>query len=555
MPAGVGLRSLTMLVALGGCTVGPDFVQPDSPAMPAWRNAQPTDAAVSQTADPDPQWWTLFHDPVLTDLVHTAIRGNLDLQQAVLRVIEARQSIVVARAAGLPTLNGTAIYSREQFGAKGILESSGVYRQLNALADQNLPSYLPAGLGRQADSAATGLANDITQPLNLYQYGLDASWELDLFGRVRRSVEQAKATTQAQQEATNDALLMLESEVAQTYLQLRVSQALAAIEQENVGTAERSLELTEKLQRTGFDTATDVDQARTQVLTYQSQLPGYEKQAQQAIDSLNVLVGQPPGFLDARLSTPAPLPTLPDVIGVGVPSTLARRRPDIREAEAQLHASTANVGVAVAAFYPDVSLTGNLGIRAIDASYLTNWASHFYSAGPSLSLPIFQGGRLTANLRLARAQAIAAALSYRGTVLNALREVEDELVAYRTDRDERDRLVGVLRSGEDTFYLATNAFSHGLDSFLQVLDAQRTVTSARQQLVQTDSTLTNDVVALYRALGGGWQSPGAQSQTPAVPQPPPPLPAALDSLAARSGPAQSGGRSPPSRSAGQYVSR
>ena len=554
MLASSGLRSCVMLVALGGCTVGPDFVRPDSPTTPAWRNVRPADASVSQTTDPDPQWWTLFNDPVLTDLIQMAIRGNLDLQQAVLRVIEARQGIVVARSAGLPALNGTAIYSREQLGTKGILESSGVYRQLNALADQNLTSYLPVGLGQQAGSAATGLANDLTEPLNLYQYGLDASWELDLFGRVRRSVEQAKATTQAQQEATNDALLMLESQVAQTYLQLRLSQALLATQQENIRTAESSLELTEKLQRTGLDTAADVDQARTQVLTYQSQLPGYEKQTQQAIDSLNVLVGRSPGFLDAKLSTPTPLPSLPDVIGVGVPSTLARRRPDIREAEAQLHASTANVGVAVAAFYPDVSLTGNLGIRAIDASYLTNWASHFYSAGPSLSLPIFQGGRLTASLRLARAQAMAAALSYRGTVLNALREVEDELVAYRTDRDERDRLVGVLRSSEDTFYLATNAFGHGLESFLQVLDAQRTVTSARQQLVQADSTLTNDVVALYRALGGGWQSPGARSQTPAVPQQLPPLPAALDSVAAGLQP-QSSGHSPQSRPAGQYVSR
>ena len=530
------LGSCVILAALNGCTVGPDFVKPDDVNIPAWRNAQPTDAYVSQKTDPDPQWWQQFNDPVLTDLVHMAIRGNLDLQQAVLRVVESRQSVVVARAAGIPTLDGTAIYRREQLGTKGVLESSGVYRQLNALADQNSPlNQYAAGLGTQASSLGTGLADKLSQPFNLFEYGLDASWELDLFGRVRRSVEQAKATTQAQEEATNDALLMLESEVAQTYLQLRMSQALLASQQENIRTAQDALNLTEKLQRTGLDTAVDVDQARTQVLTYQSQLPGYEKQMRQAVDSLNVLVGQPPGFLDAKLLAPAPLPNLPDVVGVGVPSTLARRRPDIREAEAQLHAATANVGVAVAAFYPDISLTGNLGITAIDASYLTNWASHFYSAGPSLSLPIFQGGRLTANLRLARAQAIAAALSYRGTVLNALREVEDDLVAYRTDRDERDRLVGVLRSGEDALYLATNAFSHGLQSFLQVLDAQRTVTSTRQQLVQANSTLTTDVVALYRALGGGWQNPGAQSQTPAVPQQPPPLPAALDSVAAGSG--------------------
>ena len=544
MLTGSRLAACMVLVGLAGCTVGPDFVKPDDPNIPAWRNARPADASVSQTTDPDPHWWETLHDPLLTELIRMAIRGNLDLQQAVLRVVESRQSIVVARAAGLPTLSGTASYRREQLGTKGILESTGVYGQLNALADQNSPlNQYAAGLGTQASAAGKNLANELSQPFNLFQYGLDASWELDLFGRVRRSVEQAKASTQAQQEATNDALLMLESEVAQTYVQLRMSQALLASQQDNVRTAQGSLELTEKLQRTGLGSAVDVDQARSQVLTYQSQLPAYERQAQQAIDSLNVLVGQPPGFLDARLSSPAPLPSVPDIVGVGIPSALARRRPDIREAEAQLHAATANVGVAVASFYPDVSLTGNLGIRAVDASYLTNWASHFYSAGPSLALPIFQGGRLTASLRLARAQAIAAALSYRGTVLNALREVEDDLVAYRSDRDERDRLVDALHSGEDALSLATNAFRHGLESFLQVLTAQQTVISTRQQLVQANSTLTTDVVALYRALGGGWQDPGAQSQTPAVPQQTPPLPGALDSVAADLAQG-SGGRSP-----------
>ena len=531
MRAGGGLTAFAMALALAACTVGPDFVRPDDPKIPSWRNAQPSDEYVRQTADPDPRWWNGFNDPLLTELIETAIKGNLDLQQAVLRVIEARQNIVVARAAGLPTLNGTGSYRREQFGLKGPLESSGVYRQLNALADQSSPlNQYASGLGTQASSLGTGLVNKLTEPLDLFQYGLDASWELDLFGRVRRSVEQARATTQAQQEAANDALLMLESEVAQAYVQLRSSQALLASQQENVRTAQDALDLTEKLQRTGLDTAVDVDQARTQLLSYQAQLPGYEKQTQQTIDNLNVLVGQPPGFLDVRLSVPVPLPSLPDVVGVGVPSTLARRRPDIREAEAQLHAATANVGVAVAAFYPDVSLTGNLGIRAIDASYLTSWASHFYSAGPSVALPIFQGGRLTADLHLARAQQISAALSYRGTVLNALREVEDDLVAYRTDRAERDRLVDVLRSGEDALYLATNAFRHGLQSFLQVLDAQRTVTSTRQQLVQANATLATDVVALYRALGGGWQDLGSRSQAPTVPVRPPPLPAALDSV-------------------------
>jgi NodT family efflux transporter outer membrane factor (OMF) lipoprotein len=217
---------------------------------------------------------------------------------------------------------------------------------------------------------------------------------------------------------------------------------------------------------------------------------------------------------------------------VGVPSTLARRRPDIRQAEAQLHAATAGVGVAVAQFYPDVSLTGSLGIRALDASYLTRWASHFYSAGPSLSLPIFEGGQLTANLRMAGAQEAEAALAYRGAVLNALREVEDALIAYRADRIERDRLAAASVAADDTLYLSTSRYSHGLSDYLNVLDSQRTAEDARQELVMQDMTLANDVVGLYRALGGGWEQPGARSQAPEPRREPPPVPAALDSLGA-----------------------
>ncbi|HEY0202564.1 MAG TPA: efflux transporter outer membrane subunit [Acetobacteraceae bacterium] len=523
-----------LLLGLGGCTLGPDFLHPSPPEVPAYRNADGKDAAVSLSTNPDPRWWKGFKDPVLTELVETAIRSNLDVQQAVLRVIESRQGIVTARSAGLPMLNGTGSYMREQIGARGILESRGVYQQLNSLSNQAQGSSQLASLGLPSGSSgsASRLLNGVTQPIDLFQYGLSASWELDLFGRVRRSVEQARAQAEAQAEAANDALTSLQSEVAQAYVQLRGAQALQASQEENIRSAQASLSLTQRRRQQGLSTSIDVEQARTQVLNNQRQLPEYDKQRQQAINRLNLLIGAVPGTLDDRLTRPAPVPALPNVVGAGVPSTLARRRPDIRQAEAQLHAATAGVGVAVANFYPDVSLTGSLGLRATDVGYLTRWASHYYSAGPSISLPIFRGGQLSANLTLNRAQAVEAALRYRGTVLNALREVEDALVSYRYDRIERDRQAQVVRSAADTLYLLRNRFSHGLGDFLQVLDAQRTLETARQQLVQQHMTLANDVVALYRALGGGWQDPGAQSQAPSVPSVPPVVPAALDSLAA-----------------------
>jgi NodT family efflux transporter outer membrane factor (OMF) lipoprotein len=518
-------------LALTGCTVGPNFVPPKPPQVAGWHRLPPSDPAFATATDPDPHWWEALHDPVLTQLIGRAIAGNLDLQQAVLRVVESRQSVATARAAGLPTLSGTGSYMREQLGVKGILESKGVYGQLNSLADQDSPiNQVSPGLGGKLSTAGGGLLGQLTQPIDLYQYGLDASWELDLFGRVRRSVEQARASAQAQQESANDSVVMLEAEVAQDYVQLRAAQALADSANQTVREDQAALDLTTRRQRQGLTTGLDVDQARTQLETDEQKLPGDEKQALQAIDQLDVLLGQAPGTLDALLAPASPLPALPGLVGIGVPSTLARRRPDIRSAEAQLHAATANVGVAVASFYPDISLTGNLGIRATDASYLTNWASHFYSAGPSLSLPIFQGGKLSAGLKMARAQQAEAALRYRGTVLNALREIEDGLVAYRTDLATRDRVAATLASAVDTDYLSNNRYRNGLGDFISVLDARRSVSAARQQLVQADAQLLVDIVTLYRALGGGWQDAGAAIRAPVIVAAPPPVPAALDAV-------------------------
>lgn len=528
----------TLLLTLGGCTVGPNFTPPTPPEISHWHDAAVRLAdnrtRIIEASDPDPMWWNRFGDPKLTALMQQAIAGNLSVQQALVRVTEAIQGEVTARAAGLPTIGGTGSYVRDQLGLKGLLESEGVYGQLNKLADANSPlNRISPGLGGEASTAIGGVLNALGQPVNLYQYGLNASWELDLFGKVRRSVEQAKAQTQAQVEATDDALVMLESQVAQAYVALRGAQALAASQEGNIAVAQDALSLTQERQQQGLTSLLDVDQARTQLSNDQHLLPGFEQQVQQAMNRLSVLIGQPPGAVDAMLATPAPLPIIPPIMGIGVPSSLARRRPDIRQAEAQLHAATANEGVAMASFYPDISLTGDFGLRAIDATYLTNWASAFYAFGPSISLPIFQGGRLMASLRLARAQEVEAALNYRNTVLNALREVEDALVAYRTDLASRDKLAETVASAESTLSLARDRYVHGVADFIQVLNAEETLTTTRQSLVQADVTLTDDIVTLYTALGGGWQDSVDEIPKAQVAGNPPTLPAAADSLAAK----------------------
>jgi len=526
------LASAFTTMCLVGCTVGPDYRRPDPPAVPQWKDQAAQGILADQKSDPDPSWWLLFDDPILTGLIEKGIQNNLDVQQAVIRVLEARQSIATARAAGLPSLSGNASYKREQLGVKGLLESQGAYRDLNTLANRLKPydATVP-GLSTDILNGGTQALNQFTAPSNLFQYGLDASWELDLFGRVRRSVEQARAQSQAQSEALNDALIVLESEIVQSYVQLRGAQALKASQEENVKAAEANLGLTQRRQQNGLTTELDVDQARTQLDDTRRQLPAYDGQVQQAMNALSVLIGDVPGAVDAQLRESKPVPPIPGVVDVGVPSALARRRPDIRQAEATLHAATANVGVAVASFYPDISLTGNIGMRALDASYLTNWASHFYTAGPAVSLPIFSGGRLTAGLTLARAEQKEAALNYRATVLNALREVEDALVSYRVDRASRDLLQDTLDSAQLTWDLARNQYDHGLSSFINVLNAESTVLADRQSLVQANVQLVDDIVSLYRALGGGWEKAVQQLPTPDVATRPPPLPGALDRVA------------------------
>jgi NodT family efflux transporter outer membrane factor (OMF) lipoprotein len=526
------LVSAGTTLCLLGCTVGPNYRPPDPPAVPQWKDPAAQGILVDQMTDPDPRWWLSFNDTILTELIEKGVQNNLDVQQAVVRVLEARQSIATARAAGLPTLSGNASYQREQLGAKGILESKGAYQELNTLANRLKPydATVP-GLSTEILNGGTQALNGFTAPVNLYQYGLDASWELDLFGRVRRSVEQARAQSQAQSEALNDALIILESEIVQSYVQLRGAQALNASQEENVKAAEQNLDLTQRRQKNGLTTELDVDQARTQLDDTRRQLPVYDGQVQQAMNALSLLIGDAPGAVDEELRESKPVPPIPKVVDVGVPSALARRRPDIRQAEAKLHAATANVGVAVASFYPDISLTGNIGMRALDASYLTNWASHFYTAGPAVSLPIFSGGRLSAGLTLARADEKEAALSYRATVLNALREVEDALVTYRVDRASRDLLQDTLDSAQVTWDLARNQYEHGLASFINVLNAESTVLADRQALVQANVQLVNDIVSLYRALGGGWEKTVQQLPNPDVSTSPPPLPSALDRVA------------------------
>ena len=470
-------------------------------------------------SDPDPRWWRSFADPTLDALIDRAARDNLDLQQAVLRIVEARTQEQSAAAQGLPNVRASGSYQREQLGAKGFLESDGVYNKVDQLGAPNSPvNGIAPGAGATLENGANNVLNQLTAPINLWQVGFDASWELDLFGRVRRSVEAAHAQTEEAVESRNDALVSLEAEVAQTYMRLRGAQALRQITQGLVDQQRDIVALTQDQAKVGLASQLDVKSAAAQYAQTQAQLPQYDQQTQQALNALAYLLGEPPGSLADELSTPAALPPVPPSVPVGLPSTLARRRPDIRRAEQSLHAATAGVGVAVAQFYPDISLTGQAGTRATNASGLTHWSSLFYSFGPSISLPIFEGGSLVANLHLSQAQQQQAALDYRKTVLTALRDVDNALVVYRTDQARQASLGDSVAAQQAAFELARDSYRKGLVTFINLLDAERQLSDAQQQYAQETMQVSTDLVALYKALGGGWQ-PGenATGATDAVP--------------------------------------
>jgi NodT family efflux transporter outer membrane factor (OMF) lipoprotein len=396
--------------------------------------------------------------------------------------------VQLAKAQGLPSLNGAASYNREQLGLAGILKSRHI------------------DVGATASPAEQGLIGSLERPVNIYQLGFDASWELDLFGKVRRAVEAADATSLSAVESRNDLLISLEAEVAQTYLQLRAAQVLRKITADQIAAQRDVFELTQSRHEHGLASEADVATARAQWSTLQSQLPPYEQTIAASRHALAVLTGQTPERMDAQFGDSGELPVLPHTVPVGLPATLARRRPDIRESEAALHAATAQVGVSVASLFPDISLSGTYGLRNLSAGYLFDWDSRFYTFGPAVSVPIFRGGALVANVRLSRAQAAEAALKYRKTVLNALQEVEDGLSNLREDALRTSALEESVAANRKALDVDVEAYAHGLITYISVLTLQIQTVQSQQQLAQAVLAQSIDLVKLFKALGGGWQN-------------------------------------------------
>ena len=372
-------------------------------------------------------------------------------------------------------------------------------RAARAVAASGLwPSVDASASYRRSRSGGVGSAD-------LYQAGFDASWEIDVFGGVRRSIEAANADIAVAIEDRRDVLVTLLSEVALNYMDLRGFQRQIIIARRNLETERRSLDLTRRRAAGGFVSGLDVANAEAEVASNESRIPLLEQNVQQVIYSLSILLGREPAALLDELTMVAPIPATPPAVPIGLPSELLLRRPDIRRAEAQLHAATARVGVATADLFPRFSLTGSLGTSGSQPKNLVDWDHRFWSIGPSVSWPIFNAGKIRAGIDVQTAIQEETLVAYRSTILSALGDVENALIAYAKEQQHQASLNAAVTANRRAVDLSTQLYTQGQTSFLDVLLAQRSLLGSEDALVQSERTMATNLIALYKALGGGWQ--------------------------------------------------
>lgn len=464
--------SLLMAIFLAGCTVGPNYQEPEIEMPLDWAGTglvpttQPTSTATTRPATVV-RWWESFNDPRLASLVTRAAKTNLDLRQAAARIRQARASRAGAAAGQWPTVDASADYRRARSGATG-----------------------PAS-GNETD---------------LFRAGFDAAWEIDVFGGIRRQVEAADASLQATIEDRRDLFVTLASEIAINYIDLRGYQQQIAIAQKNLVAQRKSLDISRKRFEQGFVSFLDVANGQAQVATTEAQIPPLESAARQTIYNLSVLLGKPPAALVDELSGQQPIPLVPPEVPIGLPSELLRRRADVRRAEKQVHAATANIGVATSDLFPRFALTGALDFSADKFASMLNWGNRSWSIGPGVSWRLFDGGRINANIEIQNALQEQALIGYEAAVLRALADVEGALVAYAREQEHRLLLTESVRANQKALDLALRLYAGGETDFLNVLNAQRSLFVAEDALVRSTNNVSTNLVSLYKALGGGWEA-------------------------------------------------
>jgi outer membrane protein, multidrug efflux system len=458
-----GAIALFVAVTLAGCAVGPNYKKPETPVTQTFGAAEP---AVYSPEQAQVQFWKQFGDETLDKLVDESLNANHDLRIAVGRLAEAR----AARHQSLydlgPTVTATAGHTTQQ-------------------------------------TSAVQFGFPFTS--SYYDAGFDATWELDLFGRVRRGIEASSAELQGAEASLRDAQVSVIAEVARTYFELRGEQNQLAVAKKNVENEQESFNLTDARLKAGRGTEFDTSRARAQLSTTLATIDPLEAAVQRSIHRLGVLTGRDPNALQALLSPVKELPELPKNVAVGDPGTLLRRRPDIRVAERQLAASNAEIGVAVGDYFPKVTFTGTFGYEAKAPSGLGTSASRFYSIGPGISWAAFDLGRVHARVAGAKARTNTAVAQYEQTVLKALEETENALVTHARTRDQLVHAADAAEASAAAAKLARVRYEGGIVDFLEVLDAERTQLQTEDQLAQTRTATATSLIAVYKALGGAWE--------------------------------------------------
>jgi NodT family efflux transporter outer membrane factor (OMF) lipoprotein len=462
-------------IGLTGCTVGPDFQSPEMREAPR-RSASDGGSVTSRTVEGavDIVWWKSFRDVQLSSLVERLVAQNLDLETAAERVVQSVAQRQVAVSQGLPHIDGQSSSTYDRQSPNGTL------------------SLLTPAPGASLEYA-------------LFRDGLTSSWQLDLFGRVRRAVEAADAETLAAVENRHGVALAALAELAQSYMQLRGTQNRLEIAKRNLRLADENVELVNTRFGGGVATTLDLAQARAQRATIAATLPPLRIQEAELINAIGLLLGDAPRALETELHRSRMLPRVPRKVPVGLPGTLVRRRPDVREAEAHLHEATAQTGVAVANFYPDVTLNGAASVESLHLSNLFSPTSGAFALGPSISLPIFEGGQLKGNLAMRESRQREAAIFFQKTVLRAWKEVDDALTAYREAQRRRADIARSVTENQAALQAARQRYSEGAIDFLNVITTQAQLLQSENDLADSDTQIATALVNLYRALGGGWE--------------------------------------------------
>lgn len=483
---------IVFLCGLAGCMVGPKYSPPENEVSNKW--ASPPDPSVVAFAQANPayEWWTVFDDPLLDKYIEQGALYNRDLLTAEANILQAR---------GYRTMAASAFYPHVRLDANGA----------KTYFSKNGPVFVigtPSGDATDTPSPVSGLSfvPQIPQIQPLYNFLFDATWEIDLFGKTRHSVAAASANIESAIEARNDLLISILAEIARSYIEVRSFQKSASLTVEKIRILELETQIIAESVQKGLNNQIDLDQLEAELETLKAQLPETIARIYQAIYSLSTLTGEPPEAHLAEMLAERPLPKVPPQIAVGLRSDLLRRRPDVRQAERQLAAATSQVGVAVASFFPRVTLFGDGGLQSLQLKNLFNYSSRTWAFGGGVSLPIFQGGNLVGQLKVSQAVAAAAACQYQQIVFNALEETESSLKAFSEDIKRTAHLTQAVAKNREIVELIQRKYETGMSPLLTLLAIKQQLLRAEELLLEGNTTSLVELITLYKALGGGWEA-------------------------------------------------